>query len=67
MEPKTISEKLEDLLSYIPDCISDLLYYDRKECDEVDREDVDNMIQVGILTPNKLKEVFNQAIDEAFE
>lgn len=60
-------EKLNKLLSFTQDSIVDLLYYDRKECEEISREDVDNLIKSGELTPNKLKEAFCNAIDEVFE
>ena len=61
-----MEDKLNRLLEITADSIVDLLYYDRKECEEISRDDVDKMISSGILTADKLKEAFSSAIDEAF-
>ena len=59
--------KKKYLLEIIPDCLSDLFYYDRKECEEVSPEDVQAMFKDGTITKEELKEVFSKAIDSCFE
>lgn len=55
--------KKDKLLSFVPDCLSDFFYYDRKECEEVSREDVGMLFKTGILTGEELKKAFCDAID----
>ena len=62
-----MKEKKEYLLKRVPDCLSDLFYYDRKECEEVSRLDVETMFKNGDITAKEVKKAFCEAIDVCFE
>lgn len=66
MKEKELNEKKEKLLSFIPDLLTDFFYYDRKECEEVTADEVNEMLESNILTCDEVLKAFNDAIFEYF-
>lgn len=62
--PDYYTEKRNKLLSFIPDCLSSLFYGDRKECEEVSREDVDYLFKNELISKEEIIESFTKAINE---
>lgn len=58
--------KKELLLASIDDAVSDILYYDRKEDEELSAEDVDALIGWGGVTLTEMVEAFRNAVKGAF-
>ena len=46
------------------DLVSNLLYYDRKEDEELDRDDIANTIRSGRMTVDRMVEHFRKKIEE---
>ena len=61
-----MEEKKKILLSLVGGSLSNLLYYDRKDCEDLTTEDVSNLIDSGYLTKDDLKNEFIKQIDEIF-
>ena len=59
--------KKEKLISLIPDCLSDLLYYDRKECEVVSTDDVRHLFDNKLITKEELVDAFSKALDDCFK
>lgn len=54
-------------LDTITDLVADFLYYDRKNDDELSRENIKTLLESKELTKEEIKEHFNKALDEALE
>ena len=67
MKKKKLEKKRDKLLSFVSDCLLDFLYYDRKNCEEVSLENVREMSEKGILTPEMLIEKFTKEIEKLRE
>src|SRR5258708_6174104 len=59
--------KKQIALDTVTDLAADFLYYDRKDDDELSREDIKNLLKSKELTKKEIKEHFSKAIDEALE
>ena len=61
-----LNNKKKLLLGFIPKNIQSLLYFDRKECEDVSWIDVADIIVSGTLTKKDLKDRFCKEIDKIF-
>lgn len=61
-----IMEKKEYFLACISDAVSDLVYYDRKDCEELNRDQVDELINSGEVTVSEMLETFKKGILENY-
>jgi hypothetical protein len=59
--------KKQIALDTITDLAGDFLYYDRKDDDELSRDDIKNLIKNNELTREEIKKHFNKALDEALK
>lgn len=57
--------KKQKFLAMIGDSVSDLLYYDRKECKTFSPGDIENLIKSGEITVEEMVSEFRRCIDEA--
>lgn len=49
----------------VSDAVSDLLYYDRKEDEDLDRDDVAEMFEKGWITPDEILSWFGEELKAA--
>ena len=60
-------EKKKVLFSFIEDCLSDLFYYNRKECESINHNEVAYLFDNKLITKKELKAEFDKEIDKCFE
>lgn len=60
------NKKKELLISFIPDCLTDLFYYDRKECEEISADEVTYLFENNLISKKELIEAFSKAINDCF-
>lgn len=51
--------------SIVRDSVTDLLYYDRKECEDVPLGEIERLIKLGDISVDRLVEVFKQELNSA--
>jgi len=54
----------QSILNTVSDCVSDLMYYDRKEDEELPRGAIEQAIKDGIITKDEIIAVFSQGINK---
>jgi hypothetical protein len=59
--------KQELLLDTITDLVSDLLYYDRKEDEELSADDIEDLLHNGGITIDEMVEKFRECLVDALE
>lgn len=64
-EEKLRAARCERFNNAIHDCVSGLLYYDRKEDEELTRDDVKEMIASGEISQDHCVEIFRAALARA--
>ena len=57
-----MEEKKELLKNALTDLVSDLLYYDRKEDEELTIEDVENLINTELISKQELINLFDELL-----
>ena len=57
-----MEEKKELLKNALTDLVSDLLYYDRKEDEELTIEDVENLIDTESISKQELINLFDELL-----
>jgi hypothetical protein len=57
----------ELILTTIDDAVSDLLYYGRKEDEELPRDAIDEAVRNGEITVDEMVAKFKQALDDGLE
>lgn len=57
-----MEEKKELLKNALTDLVSDLLYYDRKEDEELTIEDVENLINTELISKQELISLFDELL-----
>ena len=63
---KFYNDKKEMLLTFVPDCLSNLLYYYRKECEEISVDEVDYLFKNNLISRAELLNAFSKSIDNCF-
>jgi len=58
--------KKDKLISFIPDCLADLFYYDRKECEDVSADEVHYLFKNNLISKTELIEAFMNEIEAMF-
>ena len=61
------NKKKEALISLIPDYLSDLFFFDRKECEEISDDEVDYLFENDLISKAELVNAFSKAIDDLFD
>lgn len=64
MEP---DELKDHILGYIPDMISDFLYYDRKEDEELPLNMIENAIKSGALSTKDIVDRFQKELERGIK
>ena len=54
----------ELILACVSDCVTDLLYYDRKEDEDLKVDDIDNYIKAGGITIDEIIQCFSDRLRE---
>lgn len=62
MIDKTDHEKVAYLRLVVSDLVSDFMYYDRKECEELPRGEIERLIEVGAVTVDEIVGMFSSAM-----
>ena len=57
-------ERKEWVLGVVGDSIADFLYYDRKECEQFPRGEIDRMVRDGEVTEEEIVQAFAKALKE---
>ena len=52
------------IINTVKDCVIDLMYYHRKEDEELPRGAIEKAIKDGIITKQEIVDVFSNAIEE---
>ena len=60
----TIARTIEKIEATVHDLVSNLLYYDRKEDEELPRGEIERLIELGKLSPLSLVDCFQAALEE---
>ena len=60
------SELKQTILNTVDDLVSDFLYYDRKEDEELSSEELSNSLKDGIITIDEIVEQFSTRLREGF-
>jgi len=55
------------ILGHTKDCVRDLLYYDRKECEDLSVGAIQEAVKNGELTKEDIVEAFREELDEWWE
>lgn len=63
MTREELLEKKKLLLDCIPDTISEFLYYDRKDDNELSPSDVEELLSSGVITVDEIVEGFRKALE----
>lgn len=59
-------DKEDYILASISDAVGDICYYDRKGCEEVNRDEMDELIKSGQLTLENMVDAFRNAVLEQY-
>lgn len=62
MSDEEAQDKIEHLKDLISDAISDLLYYDRKEDDELRPGEIEQLVKAGHISEDEILECFRRAL-----
>ncbi len=62
-----VGPQRENITAALTDAVSDFLYYDRKECEQVPLGLIESMIKDGNLTINELVATFEKALREGLK
>lgn len=54
----------ELILAVVSDCVIDLLYYDRKEDEDLKVDDIDNFIRAGGITIDEIIQCFSDELNK---
>ncbi len=57
----------DNILGYVKDCVRDLLYYDRKECEDLERGAIQEAVKNGELTKEDMVQAFREELNEWWE
>lgn len=53
------------ILGVVDDLVSDFLYYDRKEDEELPRESIEAAIEAGEITVDRIVDAFRKSLEDA--
>lgn len=59
--------KKEHLKMIVEDLVADLLYYDRKECESVSREDIAKFMKTGEVTSKEIVKWFKNELEKSWQ
>ena len=62
-----MGDKHKIILSRVEDLISDFLYYDRKEDEELQRGEIELAIKSGLITRDDIVSEFKRQLDRGLE
>ena len=66
-EEEIVKSKKEYLMGAVDDLVLDLVYYNRKEDEDLSREDVDEMFRNGEVTPKEIIDAFSKELNKYCE
>jgi hypothetical protein len=58
-------DRKQQILDVVDDCVSDLLYYDRKEDEDLPRGEIEKAIQAGEITAQDIADHFAKVLHAA--
>jgi hypothetical protein len=67
MDKQDYLKRKAHILGVIEDLVGDLLYYDRKEDEELRRGEIEKAIQEGVVTVDEMVHQFRYYLEEALE